>query len=160
MMQNPILRCLTGMLALLLSGEAAAQIELVGQLEPSSTAEYGDVWAEGDYAYLGTRGFEGVFIIDISDPSIPHVAANYLPSRGFAPQDVKVQNGLGFFAMNSGGVDIVDLSDPTQPEFISHINTGAHNVFIDNHLLYTTSNSFTRVYDVSDPANPVLLAHP
>ena len=140
-------------------GSTRAQIELVSHLEPSGSTTYGDVWAEGDYAYLGTRGSQGVFIIDISDPGNPFVASRYFPSGGAAPQDVKVQNGIGYVAMNtgSGGVDIVDLSDPTQPVFLSHIDTGSHNVFIDNNLLYTTSSgTATRVYDVSDPTSPVL----
>ena len=156
-----MLRSIVPGIAFLLSicwcGWTTAQIELVSALEPSTSTTYGDVWGDGDYAYLGTRGSEGVFIIDISDPEHPLVASQYFPSAGSAPQDVKVQDGIGYFAMNNGGVDLVDLGDPSQPVFLSHINTGTHNVFIENNLLYTTSSSSaTRVYDVSDPVNPVL----
>jgi hypothetical protein len=158
-MPKPRLICLVMLLLSLASEWTCAQIQRVGALRPSTTTSYGDIWAEGNYAYLGTRGSQGVFIIDISDPSHPFVASQYFPSSGRAPQDVKVQNGIGYFAMNSGGggVDIVDLSDPTQPVFLSHLDTGSHNVFIDNNLLYTTSSSTaTRVYDVSNPLNPTL----
>lgn len=147
------------LLAVSCGATTCAQIELVSALEPSTATSYGDVWAEGNYAYLGTRGTHGVFIIDITDPSEPFVAAQYFPSQGTAPQDVKVQDEIGYFAMNDsgGGVDIVDLSDPTHPVFLSHVNAGSHNVFINNQMLYTTSSSSsTRVYDVSDPSNPAL----
>ncbi len=134
------------------------QISLVGQLKPSLTTSYGDVWGEGNYAYLGTRGVEGVFIIDISDPSHPTLASTYLPSNGRRPQDVKTRNGIGYFAMDiDGGVDVVDLSDPTQPTFLANIPIGdTHNVFVHENLLFTTSarSPVLQVFDVSDPANP------
>ncbi len=138
-----------------------AQIRLVGELDPSATTSYGDIWGSNDYAFLGSRLGEGVFIIDIADPAAPFVASNYLPSGGAAPQDVKVQGDVGYFAMNSqGGVDLVDLSDPTQPTFLSNLAIGGvHNVFISGDHLFTASGSspFVKAFDVSNPAEPLFL---
>ena len=151
---------LASLTLILLLTPASAQISLVGHLEPSTTTNYGDVWGDGDYAFLGTRGDEGVFIIDISIPTAPVVASQYYPSMGSSPQDIKVQDGIGYFAMNSdvtmgpgGGVDIVDLSDPAQPVFLSRVACcrGVHNIFVDNGLLYTNKGT---IWDVSNPAAP------
>jgi len=133
-----------------------AQISVVGQLQPSLTANYGDIWGDGDYAYLGTLGNEGVFIIDIADPTAPAVASQYFPSQGSRPQDIKVHNGIGYFAMDGGGgVEVVDLSDPANPAFLSNLNIGGiHNIFVTDDWLFTTSaGSTVRVYDATDPTD-------
>jgi choice-of-anchor B domain-containing protein len=137
--------------------------------DPASVAEhfrYSDVWAEGDYAYLGSFESTGVKIIDISNPANPFLAATYDP--GFVLQDVKVHNGVGYFANDGGGgVHIVNLSDPTSPSRYSTItpaqngHTGSHNIFVANNLLYEVplgaEGSDVKVFDVSDPANPTFV---
>jgi hypothetical protein len=138
--------------------------------DPASIAEryrYSDVWAEGNYAYLGSfADSTGVAIIDISNPANPFLAATYDP--GFVLQDVKVHNGVGYFANDGGGgVHIVDLSDPTSPSLYSKItpaqngHTGSHNIFVANNFLYEVpkgaAGSDVKVFDVSNPANPTFV---
>ena len=137
--------------------------------DPASVAEryrYSDVWAEGNYAYLGSFDSTGVSIIDISNPANPFLAATYDP--GVVLQDVKVHNGVGYFANDGGGgVHIVDLSDPTSPSLYSKIttaqngHTGSHNIFVANNFLYEVpkgaAGSDVKVFDVSNPANPTFV---
>jgi hypothetical protein len=143
----------------------------VGQMDPlhpnvfsNSVAHvYGDVWVDGNYAYLGTDvNGGGVSIFDISVPATPTFIRN--PSNPTGPitmptylgnqmEDMEVYNGIGYFGSDvttssSGtGVDIVDLSDPTNPVMISRINgaDGGHNKvhtlsYYDGHL-YTSDNA-------------------
>ena len=50
----------------------AQSVTLVSQLDPAAGDDpYGDVWGEGDYAYVGSFIGSGVAIIDISDPTLP-----------------------------------------------------------------------------------------
>ena len=64
--------------ACLLVGATPARAEgvnLLAQLDPfPGNNRYGDVWGEGDYAYLGSFAGAGVMIIDISTPSAPFLA--------------------------------------------------------------------------------------
>ncbi len=141
----------------------AGEIQLVGRLDPfSGDNRYGDVWGEGNFAYIGSFQGSGVGIIDISDPTAPSLAAHYNASSGQF-SDVKVENGIGYFASdNGGGVHVVDLSDPTSPRLLSQITSAigghnsVHNVSVTENFLYEATSRDTRikVFDVSNAASP------
>ncbi len=146
-------------------GAARAQtIELVGQLDPFvGNNRYGDIWGEGDYAYIGSFAGSGVGVIDISDPGSPSLVATYGAGAGGQFKDVKVHDGVGYFASdNGGGLHIVDLSDPTMPALLSQVtsaNSGydsIHNVIFSNGYLYQADSDteIVKVFDVSDPTDP------
>jgi choice-of-anchor B domain-containing protein len=139
----------------------AQTVTLVSQLDPHS-GRYGDVWGEGDYAYLGSAA-SGVAIIDLSDPNAPFLETTYLPEGGERFNDVKVHGGIGYFASdNGGGLHIVDLSDPTSPTLISQVTSAdsgydsIHNVFYADGFLYEADSRtpVVKVFDVLDPNNP------
>ena len=101
--------------ACLLVGATPARAEgvnLLAQLDPfPGNDRYGDIWGEGDFAYLGSFSGSGVAIIDISDPENPFLAATYLPASGGQFKDVKVESGIGYFASdNGGGLHIVEAA--------------------------------------------------
>jgi choice-of-anchor B domain-containing protein len=142
----------------------AQNINLVSQLDPfPGNDRYGDVWGEGNYAYLGSFQGAGVAIIDLSDPGSPFLAATYSPASGGQFKDVKVDAGIGYFSSdNGGGLHIVDLSDPTSPSLLSQITSAAqgfnsiHNVFVSSGYVYEADSRTptVKVFDVSDPQNP------
>ena len=148
---------------LAIPGPAGAQISLVGALDPLPGADvYGDVWGEGDYAYLGTNLGTGVRIVDISDPAAPALVATY--DAGFRFKDVTVHGGIGDFAGEAGGgLHIVDLGDPADPTLLSHLtaaeggHASVHNVFVANGFAYEADSRTPTivVFDVGDPAAPV-----
>jgi hypothetical protein len=169
-----------------LSGDAFAvdqtfNVTLVSEVNPlpfSTSQYYGDIWVDGNYAYLGTdKNGGGVSIFDISVPSSPTFIRNPLNPTGpitmptYAGdqmEDVEVYNGIGYFSsdvstVSGTGVDIVDLSDPTHPVMISRINDAVnghnkvHTLSCNDGFLYTTDNATdtVKVFDVSDPGNPV-----
>lgn len=160
-------------------------VTLVGQSDPlrpnvfpnASSRIYGDIWVDGNYAYMGSDvNGGGVSIFDISVPSDPTFIRNPLNLTGPITmptylgdqmEDVEVYNGIGYFgsdvSVSSGtGVDIVDLSDPTNPVRISRINGAlnghnkVHTLSYYDGFLYTSDNATDtiKVFDVSDPGNP------
>lgn len=79
-------------------GSGSPELDLVGSLDLGLPGEnVTDVWAYGDYAYLGTfddivcsLDFTGVHIVDISDPASP-TKAGFIPAKpGTRNNDVKV----------------------------------------------------------------------
>jgi hypothetical protein len=64
-------------------------------------------------------------------------------------------------ALGAAGFDIIDVSDPIKPAFISNFN---NNFGIANHLSYSDNYVYSATWeqvnavDVSDPYNPVLMA--
>jgi hypothetical protein len=138
--------------------------ELVGQWDGFG-GSYGDVWGEGDYAYIGHFGHRGVHIVDISDPAKPFDVAQYLLTDiGASAQDVKVADGLMFVGVESGteSVHVVDVRDPINPAHVVTIDIpgyrSIHNVFYDNGYLYIADSNTQRVGIVDlttlDPDNP------
>ncbi|MEE8524287.1 MAG: hypothetical protein V3T72_10175, partial [Thermoanaerobaculia bacterium] len=131
------------------------------------STSYGDVWGDGDFAYVGRFGDASVHIVDISDPANP-VAIEYVlpPSHASASaQDVKVANGLLFIALESttnAGVHIVDVRDPMNPVGLVDVSilgyNSIHNTFYSDGFLYLADSNTARVGIVDlrglDPDNP------
>lgn len=146
------------------AGVDLSLITLVKQLDPyGGNNRYADVWGEGDYAYLGSFAGSGVAIFDVSDPESAFLAAQYNPETGGQFKDLKVVDGIGYFASdNDGGLHIVDLADPTNPTLITTVTAGdggydhIHNVSIAGGFLYQADSrtNVVKVFDVSTPAAP------
>jgi len=125
---------------------------------------WADLWAEGDFVYLGHYSNDStVDIIDISDPSNPVLAAKWVgPYENFPFADIQVTDGIGYFGSDYGGtVFLVDVSDPYNPVTLgSATGHGAvHTLYVEGDYLYTatTRTPDVAVYDVSNPSNPVFL---
>jgi uncharacterized protein (TIGR03437 family) len=154
-------------LTLIVVARAQVTLKLLGQLDPfEGENRYGDVWGEGNYAYLASFNGTGVMIIDISDPAKPKLAGHYNPTDGGRFQDVVVINGIGYFGSESrGGVHIVDVRDPANPILLSQINVdkngspNVHELFVAEGVLYEADSRTNRVkvFDVRDPRAPVFV---
>lgn len=147
-----------------------------------------DIWAHGDYAYLGGFGGTAVKIVDISDPSSPTLAAELAGPDPFCSlQDVKVEKintkyfkgdllavgGDGCFT----GLQLWDVSDPTDPELLSANESPGgsvdpefiHNVYIfeqGNRAYVAAISGFNELFtpfgdllivDVTDPTSPAIV---
>ena len=128
---------------------------------------YASVWGDGQYAYVGSERRNGVLIFDVSNPDAPVQIGYYNPSNSLDMEDVKVANGVGYFADNMGsGLHIVDVSDPANPTLLSQI-TSANGGFDNTHKIAVWQNfvfipqnlvapAIIKVFDVSNPSSPVL----
>src|SRR5215469_13642136 len=151
----------------------AAQAQGIHTILRSQTNPYGayqsyaGVWGDGNYAYIGSERRNGVLIYDITNPAAPVLASYYSPSNSLDMEDIKVSNGIGYFADNMGsGLHLVDVSDPTNPRLLSQITSAnggydnTHKVAIWQNFVFIPQNltapALIKVFDVSNPAVPVL----
>jgi uncharacterized protein (TIGR03437 family) len=177
-------------LALLLSpADAAAQatsssnLELVGSLP--LTQSNGDVWAMGNYAYVGTHTHDcfgaGVNIIDTSDPSRPFLVGTL--SSTLNAEDVVVKHvetpffsgdllvtGIQFCESprpGQRGVAVFDVTNPWVPQQLSFFDTTTESLGVHElDLLVKDGRAFAllatlarfRMVEVTDPRNPVQIA--
>ena len=176
-------------------GASASNMSLVGSLElPGGAA---DVWVHGDFAYVGTW-YEpecpglGVKIVDVSDPSAPALVGSLAQHEGTSAEDftvISVQSptfegdllavGLQTCAdAGLNGVEFWDVTDPTQPQFLSFFETadttGVHEMSLiqrpsDGLVLASLAVPYAenpdteqlgeyQFVDATDPLNPVLLS--
>ena len=137
------------------------QMAMLGRWDGSPN-RYSNVWADGNYAYIGHHyNSDGVEIIDISNPAAPVKVANF--GAGFT--DVWspiVRNGYLYTTSQivRSGIYIVDVSNPAIPRQVAHLAIGPtyHAVFAGN-VMYVSDNTTRtiRLYDVTNPASPVAL---
>jgi hypothetical protein len=129
--------------------------------------KYAGVWGDGHYAYIGSERMNGVLIYDISDPNAPVLASYYNPANSQDIEDIKVANGIGYFASNlGGGLHIVDVSNPANPQLLSTLTSAnggydnTHKVGVWQNFVFIPQNltppALIKVFDVSNPAVPVL----
>jgi uncharacterized protein (TIGR03437 family) len=154
-------------LFLCLPVQAQVTLKLLGQLNPFPTSNrYGDVWGEGNFAYLASYNGNGVMIIDISNSASPRLVGHYNPASGGRFQDVVVIDGVGYFSSeNNGGLHIVDVRNPANPVPLSQITPTqngypfVHEIAVADGVLYEADSRTNKVraFDVRNPSNPVFI---
>jgi hypothetical protein len=133
----------------------------------NGSQSYASVWGDGHYAYIGSERRNGVLIYDITNPNAPVLASYYAPANSLDMEDVKVANGVGYFASNMGfGLHVVNVADPTNPQLLSIINSAnggydnTHKIAVWNNFLFIPQNllapALIKVFDVSNPSLPIL----
>ena len=183
--------------------EPSATLDLVGQLDVPYDGLTSDVWALGNYAYLGSFSspfcsfdITGTRIVDISDPVNPAQVGFIKDKQGTRTNDVKAfsidtskwsgdilittNEGCGFSLprLNSnggkpragrGGINIYDISDPTNPHalkqnFLPKAN-GIHNTYVwedgvGNAYLIAVDDVDERdviIVNITNPASPKVI---
>jgi hypothetical protein len=136
-------------------GSGSPELNIVGQL---SAADMGvpfgenvtDVWAYGNYAYLGTfddvacsLDFTGVHVIDISDPATPSKVA-FIPAKpGTRNNDVKVAH---LETPRFNGEILVASNEPCGSVFLPRLQS--------NGVATIPGQGGVAIWDVTDPTKP------
>lgn len=129
------------------------EAEEVGYID--GTPESNGVAVEGGLAYVS--GGSRQVILDLSRPDRPaQVSMTDFP--GYVKRAV-VDGRYVYAADSNGGVQVIDLSDPEQPEVVGFADTpDAYDVVKDGDLLYVSCyEEGIRVVDVSVPGDPTVI---
>jgi len=125
-----------------------------------------DIYSEAPYLYImGTCGNCGVNILEVTDPVNPKEISTYSP--GYYIHDAHVKgNYLYASAFYNGTIDIVDISDKTNPTLVAQIETTGGNT----HSAWTTEDDKfliislekdglpARIWNIEDLGNPYEVA--
>ena len=138
---------------------------------PGMNSIWRDIKTYGNYAYVTTEAINGLLIIDLSNLPDSANTNTYLYTGPSNAQWQRAHNiyiddrGYAYiFGANrgSGGAIILDLNqDPTQPVEIADINNWyVHDGMVKGDTLFLANgnNSLFSVWDVSNPATPVLFS--
>lgn len=118
-----------------------------------------DVAITGNYAYLsaGMADSAQLTIFDISDPLYPTRTGNVvIPANPYA-MGITVKGSYAYMADWRNGLQIFDISDPTNPIWLSECELPdiSWSVAVAGDYAYVASyRADLQVVDVSDPENP------
>jgi len=99
-------------------------------------------------------------IVDVTVPGSP-VPVTDLPVVSGMVNDIHVHEPFVFLASGPKGFDVLDLTDPAQPQKIGNVDTpgeALHLDMTDTHAFLADGSAGVRVIDISTPANPVEVA--
>ena len=127
---------------------------VVGSLDTYRT---NGVTISGNYAYV-TNVFEGLKIIDISNPQSPKLIGS-LNTDGHAC-GVTISGNYAYVTNVFEGLKIIDISNPQSPKLVGSLNTGYINgVTISGNYAYAAADlAGLKIIDISNPQNPELVS--
>ncbi|MBI1800177.1 MAG: hypothetical protein HYR71_00930 [Chloroflexi bacterium] len=118
-----------------------------------------DVSVSGSYAYF-TTSMQGLYIIDVSNPSQPQLVSTYDPVPSAVGAAVFVSGHYVYMPESSVALYVIDVSNPAQP-FTAGTYTGTTIVgdfALKGTTLYMASGGDgAQLADISNPAKPVKL---
>ncbi|MEW6009456.1 MAG: polymorphic toxin-type HINT domain-containing protein [Candidatus Omnitrophota bacterium] len=130
---------------------------------PASRHAY-DAYVSGDFAYVAcwsnnTIEPGSLEIINVSNPPSAVLVGSYLSGD---VTGVFVKGNYAYISVWDGGIDIIDVSNPSSPTSANFIqfNESIYGLYVSGDYLYFVSNSFVRglhVVDISEPTSPVLV---
>jgi len=130
------------------------------------------VYVEENYAFIvNTRGqnsnpyneegFNAFRIINISDPTNPSFVSSYFSDDWV--KSIEVKNNFAFVGSTnsvSGGLDIVDISDLSNPTLNKTIKMdGLVDVNVFENYLFVSSSDGIFIYDIQNPSTTRWIGH-
>lgn len=110
------------------------------------------------FAYIVSRE-EGLFIVDVGDPSAMKLAAHYDTLE--LATGISVSGVLAAVSNRQYGVEFIDISNPRNPHYLSTARTGeAQSAFISGSYAYVGDWGplHMSICDLSDPLNPKIVS--
>ena len=140
---------------------------LVSQYKFDPVLRAGGVWALGNLLIVSTAEGKQTAILDISDPTDPQPILGglfYNADGEGTPVEAYHANVAGDWVLyarkeGAGGLIVYDISDPSDPFFVSEYQTGGNGgyVFYDEGVAFVGESNMARVFDVSNIERPELL---
>ncbi len=138
--------------------------------QPSVLSAIGSGQARGSYFYHGDNHFsqtipEYRFVIrNISDESNPYVLTQI--ERPYPVSEVHLRGDYAYLMMSvygGGGLEIWNISDPVSPTLVGSYYSdvgGSAGCLYGDYAFYATSGNGLIAVDISNPANPHIVAQP
>lgn len=101
---------------------------------------------------------DGLFILDISDPTAPVVLSNFVAQYNDDVYACAVSGSYAYLAVDSGnrGLQVLDVSDPTAPVLLGTSGNRMIEALVDGADLFTIEKSPGEIlrFDLGNPASP------
>lgn len=149
----------------------AAGMYIYGLDDPANPREIGrlvharacdPVVVEGQTAYVTLRGVgvcggarDVLLTVDISDPSKPALVSE---TGLTTPYGLAVESTLLYVSKGKNGFALFDVSAPGAPEMVRSWEGETRDFLWNGDVLYSMTLGLVRIFDVSDPTDPTIIA--
>jgi len=114
------------------------------------------VKALGSFAYFTTYNGDGLYVVNISNPSNPQNLGTITGSSGMNLENLDVKDNLLAVAAHEDGVLLYNVSNPQNSTYFYTINcSNAWGVRIHNNYVYIADEQTIKIYDVSSELTPI-----
>ena len=149
-------------IVLLTSATTSVSAELIFQkvAEIGIPSEQYEIVINGNVLYALADASNGIAIIDISDIENPKIIKFWQPHPDKRIHKFIVDGKYGYASFD-GYIDILDLSDPTDPTIIGEIDLGRHaswGLCHKNNYLFHGGYGKVRIVDISSKMNPKIIS--
>ena len=126
----------------------------------NDNSDFSEIVIEGQYLYA--LGLPKIGVFDVSDPTNPLLQDTHQVD-GYTSEMI-VRDSIIYLASGYTTLDIFDATDPKSIQRLHKVSINSYPEFtsgialMDNTLFISTDSSRMRVFDVSTPASPSLLA--
>ena len=121
-----------------------------GRIDTGGNAFY--VQVSDNICVVSEVSYKGLKFYNVTDPTSIKLLGTYKHGSG-APHNTIIHENVVFLADMEDGVEIIDISDPTSPSFISSTRTGGYawDLQLYKNLLYVVDyNEGLKIFDISD----------
>jgi len=135
----------------------------LSQIATSSSRNAKSIFVDGNYTYVPAASFEGVRIINTSNPSMPFIAGNI----DLWAVDIYVKNNYAYLCTSTDGLHIYDVSTLSSPDSVGSIGGLGYLTDIDidkegqyAYLINYWGGSTTgfSIVNISDPTAPSIVS--
>jgi hypothetical protein len=123
---------------------------------------YGDLLFLADYQPFSNEDTKGLYIFNIADPVHPQFVSRYATLLSTA-QDIKALGNYVYVADGSGGLEVIDVSDPYLPASVGYCSLpdGANGVAVSWPFVFVGDYILggVQVVDVTIPSAPFVTAY-
>ena len=137
-------------------------LELVGVLHDDKALDRAhDVELQGNLAFVPGKG-GSLAIVDISDPRKPRLVSSIHDPEALEDAETVLPMG-DVLLLGTRDLLAVDIRDPARPKILKRLSDRPRIDLINGmalrgkHLFAANKSGFVAVFDVSNPANPMLL---
>ncbi|HEU0030754.1 MAG TPA: hypothetical protein VFQ53_08975 [Kofleriaceae bacterium] len=145
-----------------IAGESDGEhLSLVGELGGDWPRGSSNVRVVGDLAYL-SRLEDGLRIVSIANAAAPVELGHLAVPNDFANDlaIVSSSDGRRYAVVASTFANIIDVTDPRDPQLVAQLPFNPHTVFVEGTTAYfvTGGNAVVSIWDLSAPRTPKRLA--
>lgn len=132
------------------------QLEHIDHFTLGQNGKANCVEAIDNYAYFTSRN--GLYVVDISDPSDPQSLGRVDGTNGFILENLDADNNMLAVAAHADGVLMYDISNPDNLQLSATISAdNAWCVRLKDGYAYIADERFVTIYDISSSTSPSLI---